>query len=412
VENAAGALDPDSIVTRQSTNSSNNNSGGTFQVDYVRPLGDVLSLEAGYKGALTRINNDFYSESLDPTTGSFVPDLDLNNSFVYDEEIHAGYGILGFSKGKVDGQVGLRAEQALTDFNLETTDEQFQNDYFSLFPSASASYSFSQATRVRASYSRRINRPGVWRLNPFPQYEDRQNLRTGNPYLKPEYVNSIELGVNHFTGWGSLSFSPYYRHQTDLIERWLTIDSNGVTTVSWENFESTDSYGMEVVGTFRIADAVRGYGNVSLYQFDLDGSNVETNLANESFGWSARGNASWSVTSWLDLQGNYFYRAPIDISRGEISEMQSLDLATKFSFLADRASLTLQVRDVFNTMKFDLYRDDPTYYIDVSRKWESRRARLSFSWTFGSQEYQQRRRRNRRGEEGSPTGGTPAGVGF
>ena len=411
-ERLNGEFASDSVVARQLTENNDRNFGGTFRVDYIRPIGEKGRLETGYKGDLTRINNTYYSESFNPVAGEFQPDVDLNNEFIYDEHIHAAYAIYNHQFGKLDAQVGLRAEQALTDFDLVTTDETFENDYFSLFPSASASYSLGEATRLRASYSRRINRPGVWRLNPFPQYEDRLNLRQGNPYLRPEYIDAIELGFNQFTSWGSVSVSPYYRYSTDLIERWLTVDSNGVSTATWENFATTQTYGAEVVGTFRVKDRLRGFANLSLYQFDLDGSNVETDLANNAFGWSASANATLTSLPWLDFQTNYFYRAPIKISRGEITAMQSLDGALKATFLEKRASLSLRVSDIFNTMKFDLMRDDPSYYVEVNRKWESRRGTLTFSWNFGQQDQMQQRRRQRRDGGEGEGGGTPAGVGF
>ena len=412
VERLGGELALDSVVERQSTLSNNKDFGGTFRLDYIRPIGEQGRLETGYKGDLTRINNEFYSETYNTSTGEFQPDIDLNNEFTYDEHIHALYAIYNRQFGDFDAQVGLRAEQALTDFNLKTTSENVENDYFSLFPSAAVSYAFGQMTRLRASYSRRIKRPGVWRLNPFPRYEDRLNLRRGNPYLRPEYINAFELGFNQFTSWGSFSLSPYYRHSSDLIERWLTIDSNGVSTVSWENFATTETYGAEVVGTFRLKDRLRGFANLSLYQFDLDGNNIETDLTNNSFGWSVSGNATVSILSWLDFQANYFYRAPIKISRGEITAMQSFDGALRASFLNDKASLSLRVSDIFNRMKFDLYRDDPNYYIEIDRKWESRRATLTFSWNFGQQDQNRQRRRQRRDGGDGQEGGTPAGVGF
>ena len=412
VERLGGELALDSVVERQSTLSNNKDFGGTFRLDYIRPIGEQGRLETGYKGDLTRINNEFYSETYNTSTGEFQPDIDLNNEFTYDEHIHALYAIYNRQFGDFDAQVGLRAEQALTDFNLKTTSENVENDYFSLFPSAAVSYAFGQMTRLRASYSRRIKRPGVWRLNPFPRYEDRLNLRRGNPYLRPEYINAFELGFNQFTSWGSFSLSLYYRHSSDLIERWLTIDSNGVSTVSWENFATTETYGAEVVGTFRLKDRLRGFANLSLYQFDLDGNNIETDLTNNSFGWSVSGNATVSILSWLDFQANYFYRAPIKISRGEITAMQSFDGALRASFLNDKASLSLRVSDIFNRMKFDLYRDDPNYYIEIDRKWESRRATLTFSWNFGQQDQNRQRRRQRRDGGDGQEGGTPAGVGF
>lgn len=397
-ERPLGEIQNDTLVERQQAVYGEYNTDLTLQSDYVRPIGEKGRIEAGYKGDWRFINNTVYSESLDHTTGEFLPDTGVNNEFEYDEVVNAAYLLYNHTFGALDAQVGLRGEVVTTDFNLLTTDERFENDYTSLYPSAAVSYAFSERTRVRASMSRRVQRPGVWRLNPFTENEDRLNRRVGNPYLRPEYTNAFEFGLNHFTDWGSISLSPYYRHTTDMIERWLTVDSQGVSTVRWENFASTDSWGSDLVTTFRVGTRLRGYASGSLYQVNLDGSNIDNNVSNDAFGWSVAANASVVLLDWLDLQSNWYYRAPMKISGGEIDAFTSLDAALKGSFLEKRASLTLRVGDIFNTMKFNLWRADPTYYVEVERQWSSRSASLTFSYDFGARDNRQQRRR--RGGDG------------
>ena len=400
VERAVGEIQSDSLVQRQRAVFDEYDAGGTLQSDYVRPIGEMGRVETGYRGEFRTINNSVFSETLDPSSGEFQPDTDLNNEFRFDEWVHAVYAIYNHTFGKLDAQVGLRGELVTTDFNLLTTEEVFENDYTSLYPSAAASYAFSDRTRLRGSVSRRVQRPGVWRLNPFTEYEDRLNRHRGNPYLRPEYTNSVEIGLNHFTDWGTLSLSPYYRHTTDQIERWLTIDSQGVSTVSWENFASTDSYGADIVATFRLGERVRGYASSSLYRIDLDGTNIDSDLANDAFGWSVAANASVVLLSWLDFQSNWHYRSPIKISGGEIDAFTSLDAALKATFLEKRASLSLRASDIFNTMHFNLFRSDDTYFVDMERDWQSQSVVLTFSYDFGSRDNSQQRRQRRNGGGG------------
>lgn len=403
----------DSVVERQATNSDNNNYEVSARADYVRPIGENGRMETGYKWEFERINSDFYSETFNPTTGNFVPDVNLNNEATYDQQLHSIYGIYGHTFGALDLQFGLRAEQASTKFDLLTTSEIFEKDYFSLFPSGSASYSIGQGTRLRASYSRRITRPRFWNLNPFPQYEDRLNLRRGNPYLDPEYTDAYELGFNQFFPWGSLSVSPYYRYQTDQIGRWLEVDSNGVSTLTFENFQTSETYGAEIVGTYRLRDRLSAFVNLSLYQTDLDGSNVDEELSNDAFGWSARANVNWTIIDGLDMQTSYFYRGRIGLPGGEIKPMHSADLAVKKSLFSDRASLTLRVSDPFDTRKFELSRSDRNYYTANVWEWQSREVSLNFSWNFGQQDRNANRRRPRRDDsDGGQSSGPPAGIGF
>ena len=389
----------DSVIERQNNDAEDTNEEWSFQADYVRPVGEKGRFETGYRGEVNRINNMIYSETFDPQVGEFQPDVERNNEFIYDEQIHAVYAIYAQELGRFETQAGLRAEGAVTDFNLVTTGESFENDYFSLFPSASVSYSLDDSRRLRASYSKRIRRPGVRRLNPFTQYEDRLNLRTGNPYLQPEYNHSVEIGFNQIASWGTLSLTPYFRRTTNEIERVLNIDSTGVTRLTFENFNVSDSYGTEFVGTWRAGSWWNGFLNLSVYRIVLDGNNVDAELSNDAVSWSGRVNNTVTIVPGLDVQASYFYRAPVNISGGKIDAMHGADIAVKKSLFGDRASLSLRISDPFNTRKFSLVRDTQEYLVDVTHHRTSQIAWLTFSYDFGADQKDRNRRRTNRGDD-------------
>jgi outer membrane receptor protein involved in Fe transport len=94
------------------------------------------------------------------------------------------------------------------------------------------------------NYSRRINRPGPWNLNPFIDYSDPLNLRSGNPYVKPEYLNAFELGYVRYFNAFTFTTSVFYRNTSDGITRFTSIDSSGISYNTVKNLESKKSYGM------------------------------------------------------------------------------------------------------------------------------------------------------------------------
>ena len=363
----------------------------TAQLDYVRPaLGGKL--EAGYKGSLRQLDNALAITELDEAAGAFEESA-RSNAFDYDERVHAGYVVFGRPVGPVEAQVGLRVEHTDTAFDLATTGERFDNDYVSVFPSAFVQYAFAEGKSVKASYSRRINRPNTWYLNPFAIQEDPLNLRVGNPYLGPEYTNAFEVGYTQVTGWGSLTFTPYYRHTTDVISRYIRIDEAGVTTLTFENFDTSDSYGLEAIASVRPAPWLNGFVSFNGYQVVSDASNVEADLGNDAFGWMARGNASVELPRGLSLQLTYFYRAPLEVEQARIGAFQMADVALRKKLLGDRASLTLRISDVFDQMQFTYFVDQPAFVRDGERRWDARQATLTFSYDFGQP---QKRRPQRR----------------
>jgi outer membrane receptor protein involved in Fe transport len=374
----------------------------TLQADYVRPLWESARLETGYKGSLRRIDNTFYSESFDYGAGEFRPDMNLNNTFVFDEKINALYATYSQDLDQFGLQLGLRAEDARTTFNLTSVGSAYDNNYFSLFPSAFVSYKPAEGTQFKLGYSRRINRPRTGTLNPFSSSSDPNFRRVGNPYLKPEYTDSYELNFTQFLPWGTATLSPYFRHTTNGIQRYERFDSTGMATLTFENFGKDDSYGAEFITTARV-DRVTAFANVSVYRSVTDASNVDQGLTNDAIGWTARANATVDLGLGLSLQANGFYRSPFNINGGQMGSHSSFDMALQKKLFDDKARIGLRVSDLFNTSSFNVYRGTSAYYEETSRHWGGRSAMLTFSYTFGTPDRNAQRRTT--GTQDQPQGG-------
>lgn len=368
----------------------------TGQFDLIRPIGG-LKLESGYKGTLSAMDNTLFSESQNGA-GSFVADVTRNNTFDYQEQVHAAYGLLSGSIGPIDVQGGVRVEQVLTAFDLATTSESYDNDYRSVFPSGIVSWKPSQMRQVKLSYSKRVNRPRTSMLNPFTTFSDPQNLFVGNPYLKPQYTHAFELGLQQFSQKGSLSLTPYFRRTVDEMERFKTVGTDGTSTTTWRNFDQSDSYGAELIGSVRFGRRFSGFASFNAYRVVTDASSLGEDLASSDLSWSTRANLSFNVREGLDLQGFWFYRAPREVAQGRIASFQVANLSVRQKLLNDKASLSLRISDPFNQMGFSFELDSPTFYQLGERNWESRRATLTFTYNFGQAPKQ--RRNQPRGDEG------------
>ncbi len=377
---------------RQRTRDDDKDAELSFQVDYVRPLGESARIEAGYKGELESVRRTYFSESYDYPTSAYLPDVEINNSFIYDQWLHSTYAIVGMEAGDIGAQVGLRAEQADTKFDLTTTGQTFENSYFSLFPSAFLTYKPADAILLKASYGKRITRPRTRTLNPFSSSEDPLFRRSGNPYLRPEYTHSFEFTVSHFTDRTTVTLTPYFRHTTDIIRRFERFDSSGVSISTFENFSESDSYGADLTGTLRMGEAFTGFVSLSAYRVVTDAGNVEAGLGSDAFTWSARANITLQIIKGLDLQMSHFYRPPMDIEGGRMGSHSMTDLSLQQKVFGDRGRIGLRLSDPFNMRGFDVVRDDATFFQETHRKWDSRSLNLNFSYTFGSPDKSRRAR--------------------
>jgi outer membrane receptor protein involved in Fe transport len=357
----------------------------TAQLDYTRPMGTNTKLETGFKSNARWLDRDFLVRKDALGDGDWVRS-DLSNSFEFDETVHAVYGVLSQTAGKFQLQAGLRAERASRTFALVEPADEYPHDYSSLFPSGVVMYNVSDATQVKASYSRRIRRPGTQELNPFPSFFDVQNVFLGNPELSPEYTDAIELGWSRTGKKGSLQFSPFFRHTTDIIRVNIntadTVDNREVTSVSFENLATSNSWGADVNGSLRLGSKFNGFASFNVFKMVTDGGS-ESSIGSSAVTWSTRINGTTNLTPTFMLQAAYFYRAPMNIERGRFAAFHGMQFSMRKKLNGDKAVIGLRVSDPFNTNKFRINVEDDNVLQLTRRSFGVRSAWLTLQLNYG-----------------------------
>jgi len=286
--------------------------------------------------------------------------------------------------GKFDLQGGLRGERANRDFSLGTTSYPYR--YNSLFPSASILYNATPSTQLKASYSRRIRRPGTQELNPFVQYFDVQNVFIGNPSLAPEYTDAYETSVVKNLSKGTLTVSPFYRSTSNIIRVDInttdTIAGREVTSISFQNLASANSWGADVNGSLRLGSKLNGFAGFNVYKMVTDGGSTSS-IGSNAVTWMGRVNASSDVSKTVTLQASYFYRAPMKIERGQFDRFQFMNFSVRRKLNGDKASVTLRVNDPFGTGTFRVHAGDEKVMQITQRNFGMRNAWLAFQWNYG-----------------------------
>ncbi|MEO8577366.1 MAG: TonB-dependent receptor, partial [Gemmatimonadales bacterium] len=321
------------------------------QVDYTRTLKNTAKLETGAKGTGRWLDRDFDVLKDVAGNGTWVPST-LSNGLAFSDQVLATYAVLSKGVGKFDLQGGLRGEYAHRDFTLTKSSESFPVSYASLFPSAIAVYKFNEGLQTKAAYSRRIRRPGTQELNPFPQFFDPQNVFFGNPKLSPEYTDAFELGVTRTGKLGTLQVSPFFRHTSDIIRVAIntadTVEGREVTSVSFQNLATSNSWGTDMTGQLRFGALGNAFGGFQLFKQVTDGGSTSA-LTSNAVTWSARINTTINAAKNTTLTGSYFYRAPTKIERGEFSAQQMANFSVRQKIMEGKATVSLRVQDPFNT---------------------------------------------------------------
>lgn len=410
-------LGAETLPELQNTLTDDANTRFTAQADYVHPLAENSRLEAGFRSSIQQLDTDARFFDFNYETNAWQFNNLISNHFVYDEQVHAAYGNYSNKYKSISYQLGLRAEQTITTANQITQElPPFENNYFSLFPSVFVTKDFNPDNKLQFSYSRRINRPRSRFLDPFVDLSDKYNVDYGNPELKPEFINSLELGYLKYWGNSSFNITTFYRHTTDQIQRFRTVQpllgENGLpeldeqgnpvnrTETTFLNLSSGTSYGVELSATHSLTNWWKLNGGITGFQTELNDAQGDTELSNSQLSWNAKLNSTATILKNLDIQLSGSYRAPMVTIQGRMEEMFSADLGLKKDVLKKRGTINLRLTDIFNTREFNFVSFNDNFRSESNNKRQTRILYLGFTYRLNSDGNNQRNRPQREEQGG------------
>jgi outer membrane receptor protein involved in Fe transport len=355
----------------------------TVKLDYKRRLGDESTLNLGYQGNFTRSDFD-YSGERGPSFGALLPVAGLTNSFDYDQIIHAVFGTFLFPVGKLDVQAGLRLEQVETDLDQITDGVRFENDYFRIYPTLHLGYDLSKTDQLKASYSRRIQRPSPQELNPYTFYIDPQNLRRGNPALKPEVTDSVELGWQHRKAGNFYSLTGFYRRSRSGVTDIISDLGGGVFLTTRANLATAQRAGVEAIANGKLSKTLSYNASATLLWNEIDPSAGGIFVRRSGTTGTARVNLTWQPAKKDFFQLNANYAGPQLLPQGHRSSGPILNLGYRRK-LNDRLSLLVTGQDVLGTAKQVVTFDTPTLSDRFEQRGIGRVILVGLTWNVGDQ---------------------------
>jgi len=365
------------------------------RVDYVLPLNENSQFEAGYLGTFNDLNTKFNINSLNDS-GDYVPNDLFKNDLEYKERVHAIYTQYGNKIDKFSYMLGLRWEATEIDVNQLTTNDFNNKKYNNFFPSAFLNYEFTDGENISASYSRRVSRPRGRMLNPISNYSSSINFFMGNPDLDPSFTDAFDFGYMKRWNQFTLNASAYFNKTTDafqFVRRIDGVNEEGIPiSISGPiNLSTEYRYGLELNLSYNPFRWWRLNANMNLFQqatrgdytyTDFEGNVVTQNFDNDTFTWSGRLNSRVTLPAKIDWQTNFMYRGPQTTAQGKSLGSASVNMALSKDILKDKASITLNVQDLFNSRKMMRETNLPQAFTYSEMQWRERTINLAFTYRF------------------------------
>ncbi|NRA94096.1 MAG: TonB-dependent receptor, partial [Psychroserpens sp.] len=363
-----------------------------MQSDYVLPIGEVSQLELGYQGRFLTLDTDYTVLLKNLDTGLFELNTDLTNNLIYREYVNAVYAQFGSKIGeKFSYLLGLRMEDSRITIDQQTSGQFDRKNYVSFFPTINLAYELSEDENITLGVNRRIRRPRSRFINPFPSRSSPTRLFQGNPDLDPSFSYTFDLGYyKQFSKKLTLNSSIYYQRTTqnfNLItfatEDFFDFENNIIVNENDPNFEelqndedvnlvpvirlspinlsTNDRYGFEFTLTYRPTKKWNVNGNFNIFQSITEGVFQETDFGAENLSWFVRVNNKYTLPGAIDWQTRLNYRGPRVDAQNETEGIFSMDLAFSKDLFKERASIAINVSDVFNSRKRRTDTTTPTF---------------------------------------------------
>ncbi|MGQ9643565.1 MAG: TonB-dependent receptor domain-containing protein [Ignavibacterium sp.] len=389
-------LIPNGETLTQKGLSNNKNLQWTIQSNYINPIEGFGRIETGFNVTLKNFNSKNDYLNFDNNSNIWLNDITRKTDFDYKENVYAVYGIYSNKIGDFQYQLGLRAEKAEVTGTENLTNSSFSDNYFSVYPTVHLVQLLPDQQELQFSYSRRVERPNNRRLNPYVDRSDSLNISYGNPELKPEFINSLELGYSKLFGKTALTSSIFYRNTNDAITNYTVVNDNGITETTWRNLAKNLSYGLELTFSSPIVDWFRINTSFTYFKNEFEGLGI----SNSDYSWMAKMNNTFMLSKDFNFQINLNYNAPTIMGQSKMKEQFATDFAMKKDFLDGQLSLTFRLSDVFNTRKWESETIGQNFITTSYRKMESRVAYLGISYRLNPGNNNRERERRPRDEEG------------
>jgi outer membrane receptor protein involved in Fe transport len=378
----------------------NNQKEILLQTDYVLPLGENSQFELGYRGNFNTRSTDYTVELFNTTSNNFEIDTNLSNLFNFKVYINALYTQFGSKIDKFSYLFGLRMENTQTTIDQPTSGDFKKKNITGLFPTINLSYELNENESITLGYSRRLERPRGFYLNPFPSRTSLTNIFQGNPDLDPSYSGLYDLGyINKFSKV-TLSTSLFYQHEKD-DSNWVSFETGDTVLVNNQeipviqrtpvNLATEDRFGFEFNLNYTPTKKWRINTDLNMFKNTTRGDYNGVNYDADNFSWNARLSNKYTLPGKIDWQTNIDYRGPSEDAQNKRDAIASVNLAFSKDFFDEKASIAFNINDLFDSRRYKGEVNTPTFFTKRDMQFRGGQTfNLSFTYRFNQKKKPER----------------------
>ncbi len=284
----------------------------TIQLDYVQPISKKINFEAGGKTILRNNYSDFETSYQNPLTDNYDVNVQARN-FNYHQDVYSFYNSYQLKLEKWTAKAGLRAEHTQINSDSTAGAKAIDRAYTNVIPSVSVQRSFKSSS-FTLGYTQRIQRPGIYQLNPFVDKTNPKFINTGNPDLQPELNNTFQLTYSNFKK-NAVTLGLSYAFSDNSIQNvsYSSTQTVGgktdtITTTTFQNLGTNKTLGLNANVNLSSIKHLNVSINAQVQHVWLKGNYNGSFYANDGYGGNAFLNIGYKFDQGyrLGFNGGYF----------------------------------------------------------------------------------------------------------
>lgn len=386
----------DGINYQQFNNSGTNEH--TLQLDYVQPA-KKLNIEAGAKAIFRNNYSDLRNELFNTASNGYVVDPNQTYSFDYQQNVYSAYNSYQLKLTNWVAKAGLRFEHTTVNANSGVVNQRYSN----LIPSISVQRTFKTSS-VNVGYTDRIQRPGIWQLNPFVDRSNNSFINVGNPNLQPVVSHTVELTYSNFKK-GSINFGVNYRFANNTVENITRFDNETAVSIStYENVGKNKRLGADFNVNYPITSKMSFNLNSQLMHVWLSGYVGGTLFNAKGYQGHVFSGTSYKFDSGYRLGMNVDFDSRYVMLQGRDNVYFGYSASASKEILNKKATISLYANTPFQKFrKVDNTVRTPTSYQLTLFNQYARSINISFNYKFGKLDGELKK--NQRGINNDDVGG-------
>jgi len=323
-----------------------------LSADYVLPMPGDRGLKLGYDYENDANAFDNRGDTVDPLSGALIDNSNITNHFRYRQQISALYGDYATPLGPWSLQSGVRVEQVDVATLQITGDVPGGDHYLRAYPSLNLDRLLSPSVKLALSLSRRVNRPDPQALNPFTDYQDIHNLRSGDAVLLPQDTWSYQAGVNVTGRALNYGLTGYYRFNRDSVTDVTRVVSADVLLITKANLPKSRDAGVEFDADGKLGRALSYSLSGDLFYDQIDATALGAAGLKSTLGLNTKASLDYRPTGADALQLSFSRTAQRLTPLGSVRAINLINFGYRRQ-VTPALSVVVTLSDALNGQRFE-----------------------------------------------------------